>query len=99
METFSWQERTDDGEKLVYRASYFGGWWQLTCVPKPSRAYREEVQPCRAEFTAERWKTLLDLLKRKYRRRRVAWKLVQQVQDILDGKADNERRDLRRHDR
>ncbi len=99
MEVFSWQERTEDGGKLVYRASYFGGWWQLTRAPKPSRSCRDEAQPCRVEFTAEAWKTLLELLKRKYSRRRVAWKLVQQVQDILDGKAVNERRDLRHHDR
>lgn len=43
----------------------------------------------------EIWQELLDLLKRKYSRRRVAWKHVQQVQDILAGKAVNERRDQR----
>ena len=50
------------------------------------------------DFTPEIWQELLDLLRRKYSRRRVSWKLVQQVQDILDGKAVNERRDLRNHE-
>ncbi len=98
METFSWQARTDEGEKVIYEAAYFGGWWQLSCTPKRPRSCREvdEAQP--AEFTQEIWQDLLDLLRRKYSRRRVAWKLVQQVQDILDGKAVNERRDLRSHE-
>ena len=81
METFSWQSRTDGGERVIYEAAYFGGWWQLP-----------------ADFSPEIWQELLDLLKRKYSRRRVAWKLVQQVQDIMDGKAVNERRDLRNHE-
>ncbi len=98
MEAFSWQERTEDGERLVYCATYFGGWWQLTCTPKVARSCRDDVVSKQVEFTTDAWENLLDILKRKYSRRRVSWKLVQQVQDILDGKAVNERRDLRRHE-
>ena len=99
METFSWQARTDEGDKIVYEATYFGGWWQLSCTRKRRRSCRDGEDPQPAEFTPEIWQKLLDLLKRKYSRRRVAWKLVQQVQDILDGKAVNERRDTRNHER
>ena len=35
------------------------------------------------------------LLWRKYQRRRVAWDMVQHIDDILAGKATNERRDRR----
>ncbi len=81
---------------MIYEASCFGGWWQLTCTPKVSRSQRNELGgPQPAKFTMEIWQELLDLLKRKYSRRRVAWKHVQQVQDILAGKAVNERRDQR----
>ena len=99
METFSWQTRTEEGERVVYQASWFGGWWQLTCAPKLPRSQRSEVEPQSAEFNTKIWEELLELLKRKYSRRRVAWELVQQVQDILAGKATNERRDRRRHER
>lgn len=98
METFSWQARTDEGDKIVYEATYFGGWWQLSCVPKRPRSYREMDEAQSVDFTPEIWQELLDLLRQKYSRRRVSWKLVQQVQDILDGKAVNERRDLRNHE-
>lgn len=98
METFSWQSRTDEGEKVIYEAAYFGGWWQLSCTPKMPRSCRDTAEPQPVDFSPGIWRELLDLLKRKYSRRRVAWKLVQQVQNILDGTAVNERRDLRNHE-
>ncbi len=95
METFSWQGRDDDGNKVVYEASHFGGWWQLTCTPKVGRSQRDEVEAEAVEFTEELWQELRDLLWRKYQRRRVAWDMVQHIDDILAGKARNERRDRR----
>lgn len=95
METYSWQARTEDGEKVIYEAEYFGGWWKLTCMPKVGRARQDEVEPEQVEFTEETWRALRDLLWRKYQRRRVAWSLVQHIDDILAGKAKNERRDRR----
>lgn len=96
METYSWQSRAEDGSKVVYEASYFGGWWQLTVAPKVGRAQRGEVEPEPAEFTHDIWVELRELLWRKYQRRRVAWALVEQIDDILAGKAINERRDRRK---
>lgn len=96
METFSWQDRDEDGNKVVYEASYFGGWWQLTCTPKLGRAQRGEEEPSPAEFDEGIWRTLRDLLWRKYQRRRVSWDMVQHIDDILAGKAINERRDCRK---
>ena len=95
METFSWQGRDDDGNKVIYEASHFGGWWQLTCTPKVGRSQRDEVVAEPAEFTEDLWQELRDLLWRKYQRRRVAWDMVQHIDDILAGKATNERRDRR----
>ncbi len=95
METFSWQERDESGQKVVYEASYFGGWWQLTCTPRVGRSLRGEVEPSPADFDEEKWATLRELLWRKYQRRRVSWDLVQHIDDILAGKATNERRDRR----
>ncbi len=96
METFSWKDRDADGNKVVYEASHFGGWWQLTCTPKVGRAMKDEVEPEPAEFTEEIWQTLRDLLWRKYQRRRVSWGLIEHIDDILAGKATNERRDQRK---
>lgn len=95
MEKYSWQSRTEDGSKVIYEAAYFGGWWQLTCTPKVSRAMQGSVEPEPAEFTREIWEELREHLWRKYQRRRVSWALVEQIDDILAGKAKNERRDRR----
>lgn len=95
METFSWQDRDADGNKVIYEASYFGGWWQLMSTPKVCRSQRGEVEPVPAEFTDDIWAALRDLLWRKYQRRRVSWDMVQHIDDILAGKARNERRDQR----
>lgn len=95
MESFSWQGRDDDGNKVVYEASHFGGWWQLTCTPKVGRSHRDEVEAEQIEFTEDLWQELRELLWRKYQRRRVAWDMVQHIDDILAGKARNERRDRR----
>ncbi len=95
MESVSWQARGEDGSKLIYEATYFGKWWQLTCMPKVARSQRGEVEPLPAEFTRETWEALHDVLLRKYRRRRVAWNVVQQVEDILAGRTTNQRRDHR----
>ena len=95
METFSWQGRDENGNKVVYEAGHFGGGWQLTCTPKVGRSQRDEVVAEPVEFTEELWQELRDLLWRKYQRRRVAWDMVQHIDDILAGKARNERRDRR----
>ncbi len=48
-----------------------------------------------ADFTPELWQELRELLWRKYQRRRVAWDMVQHVDDIIAGRVQNERRDRR----
>lgn len=96
METYTWQARAEDGRKLIYVAAYFGGWWQLTCKPKLSRSLQDEAQEVAVEFTDETWRSLRELIWRKYQRRRVPWAMVQQINDILAGKAKNERRDRRK---
>lgn len=96
METYSWQARQEDGSKVIYEAGYFGGYWQLMRTPKLSRARQAEAETEPVEFTEETWRQLRDLVWRKYQRRRCSWDLVQQIDDILAGKAENERRDHRR---
>ncbi len=99
METFSWQGRDEEGNKVVYEAAHFGGWWQLKVAPKLGRSQRDEVVQTPADFTPELWEELRELLWRKYQRRRVAWNMVQHVDDILAGKVQNERRDRRPNQR
>ncbi len=95
MESFSWQGRDEAGNKVIYEASHFGGWWQLTVEPKVGRSQRGEVEPTPADFTPELWQELRELLWRKYQRRRLSWDMVQHIDDILAGKATNTRRDHR----
>ncbi|MDO4221227.1 MAG: hypothetical protein Q4C88_03785 [Akkermansia sp.] len=95
MESYSWQDRDEAGNKVVYEARYFGGWWQLVCAPKVGRSQRDEVEFSPVEFTPELWQALRDHLWAKYQRRRVSWDLVSHIDDILAGKATNERRDQR----
>lgn len=93
MEKFSWQDKDEDGNKVIYEAQHFGGWWQLMVAPKVGRSMRDEVEFTPAEFTTEIWQALRDLLWRKYQRRRVAWSMVEHIDDILAGKASNERKE------
>lgn len=95
MEIFSWQDKDEFGDKVIYQATHFGGWWQLECAPKLGRSQRDEAEFTPADFSPDIWETLLDLLRRKYQRRRVAWSLVEHVEDIIAGRAENERRDRR----
>lgn len=95
MEAFSWQDKDEYGNKVIYEAQHFGGWWQLMVAPKVGRAQRDEVEFTPADFTPEIWQALRDLLWRKYQRRRIAWDMVQHVDDIIAGKATNERSDRR----
>ena len=93
MEKFYWQDKDEDGNKVIYEAQHFGGWWQLMVAPKVGRSLRDEVEFTPAEFTTEIWQALRDLLWRKYQRRRVAWSMVEHIDDILSGKASNERKE------
>ncbi len=95
MESFSWKDKDAQGNKITYRASHFGGWWQLESAPRVGRALRDEVEFEPAEFDEDIWVTLRDLLWRKYQRRRVSWGRIERIADIIAGKAQNQRRDKR----
>ncbi len=95
MDSFSWQDRNEDREKVTYRATYFGGWWQLEVAPKLGRAQRDDVEFVPAEFNEDIWVALREMLWNKYRRRRVSWELVEHIDNIIAGKSKNERRDRR----
>ncbi len=43
METFSWQGRDEEGNKVIYEASHFGGWWQLTCSGEAAQTGADTV--------------------------------------------------------
>lgn len=95
METYSWIDKDEEGNKITYQATHFGGWWQLESEPKLGRAQRDEVDFSPAEFNSEIWTTLRELLWRKYLRRRVAYDVIENIDNILAGKSVNERRDRR----
>ncbi len=95
MDSFSWQDKNEEGAKVTYRATYFGGWWQLEVAPKLGRAQRDDVEYEPADFNQDIWIALRAMLWNKYRRRRVSWELVEHIDQIIAGKKKNERRDRR----
>lgn len=83
MESHSWKERTDEGT-ILYRASHHAGKWTLESAPKVGRALKDEVEYQRLEFTRDHWLTLRDILWRKYQRKRCPWKLIEEIDKLLE---------------
>ena len=74
----AWTERTPSGEKREVRAIKFGGQWRLQSKIRGADAwtYHDPAEPADLE-------TLLDILRRKYQRRRASWEDVLSVERLL----------------
>lgn len=83
MESHTWREKSE-GDTLVYRASYHGGDWKLERAPKVGRAERDNVDWATIEFDQVLWETLRELLWRKYQRKRCPWKLIDEIDKVLE---------------
>lgn len=82
--TLGWKEIDELGNKLEVEANRERNHW--TFAKRKNRRYAwDAVEPTVAD-----WKELLDLLERKYQRRRCAWRDVEEVQGFLDEAAKRE---------
>lgn len=94
MESHNWKERTEDGT-FIYMANYHAGKWTLECVPKVGRSLKDDVVPEKIDFTREHWLTLRDILWRKYQRKRCPWKLIEDIDKLLEDMPQTEEPDDR----
>lgn len=77
-QTLGWTERTPEGVKLEVEAFRERNHWTFT-----KRANRRQDWETVETPSVSDWQQLLDLLERKYQRRRCAWRDVEQVQEFL----------------
>lgn len=89
MQRHTWRERTDEGLRF-FRASYHGGSWTLD-----SQGKGEDEWTAHDPISLEEWRTLRDVLWRKYQRRRCPWELVDKINRKLEGEAEREREEGR----
>jgi hypothetical protein len=84
MQRHAWREATDDGLRF-YRASYHGDTWTLQ-----SQLKGEEEWTSHDPISIEEWRTLRDILWRKYQRGRCPWKLVEKIDQLLEEPGDGD---------
>lgn len=74
-----WHERLEDGRKQYIRAYWNSRDWEFR-VAHPDGETWMPMEP-----TPERWLELRDLLFRKYQRKKLPWKYVEQLDKKLEG--------------
>jgi hypothetical protein len=82
MEQHRWRERTDDGLRF-FRADHHAGRWTIWSQLKGDPDWtRHDPIP------DELWRTLRDVLWRKYQRRRCPWEMVDAIDRLLEPPPD-----------
>ena len=84
MQRHSWRETTEEGVRF-YRASHHAGRWTLN-----SQLKGEEDWTDHDPIATEEWRTLREILWRKYQRGRCPWKLIEKIDKLLED-ADGEK--------
>jgi hypothetical protein len=79
MDSHEWREREADGLRY-YRASHHGGRWTIQTTLKSDPDW--QTLPLE-EVPADLWRTLRDILWRKYQRRRCPWDRIVEIDRIL----------------
>ncbi len=73
-----WKERDDEGRKREVRATKFGGAWKLQAKYSDEESWTYYDPPLLEDL-----RTLLDVIERKYRRRRASAEDVAAVEKLL----------------
>ncbi len=81
MDAHTWRERTEDGI-MFYSATHHAGKWSLARMRKVGRSEESEWEPL--EFNREYWLKVRDILWRKYQRKRGAWRLIEEIDKLLE---------------
>ena len=83
MEDHTWREKTEEGTQM-YRAGHHASRWTLERMPKVGRSLKDDVDWEPVEFTREHWETLRDILWRKYQRKRGSWRIIEEIDKLLE---------------
>ncbi len=74
-----WNEPTPEGKKRIVRASKFGRQWKFQSKLRGQPLWTIHDPPIEDDVAS-----LLDVLQRKYHRRRVSYEDVRQIDDMLN---------------
>lgn len=78
MQRHSWRERGEDGLRF-FRASYHASRWTLQ-----SQLKGEEDWQNHDPISPDEWRTLRDILWRKYQRKRCPWEFIEKIDQHLE---------------
>lgn len=67
---------------MLYKACYHGRNWILSQAPKVGRSEEEVWEEI--PFTRDSWLKVRDLLWRKYQRKRGSWRIIEEIDKILE---------------
>ena len=81
-----WKEKDDEGRKREVRATKFGGAWRLQAKLADDESWTYYDSPLLKDL-----RTLLDVVERKYRRRRASAEDVVAVEKLLKEREEEER--------
>jgi hypothetical protein len=81
-----WKEKDDEGRKREVRATKFGGAWRLQAKTSDDENWTYYDSPLLEDL-----RTLLDVVERKYRRRRASAEDVAAVEKLLKEREEEER--------
>jgi hypothetical protein len=74
-----WHERGEDGRKRYYRGYWNSREWTLRALDSDTGEWQDVPQP-----PVELWLALRDVLWRKYQRKRLPFRFIESVDDILE---------------
>jgi hypothetical protein len=77
MESHEWNERTDEGKRF-YRGNYHGQEWRVLTMLKNDEEWERLESP-----TEDVWRSLRDIVWKKYQRKRCPWERVASIDKIL----------------
>jgi hypothetical protein len=78
MERHTWRERNEEGLRF-YRAQHHAGKWTFWWQWKDAEDWTPVAVPDEGL-----WRTLRELLWRKYQRRRCPWEMIEQIDKLLE---------------
>lgn len=78
-QTHEWRERTEEGRVRIVRAGWDGRMWNFTDTFKDAPDWSEIEKPSLEDMEA-----LRDVLWRKYQRKRLPWRFVEDIDKFLE---------------
>ena len=84
MQEHSWREQGEE-ETRIYRATHHAGRWKIL-----SQVKGEEEWTTHDPIERKDWVRLREILWRKYQRKRLPWKLIEQIDKLLEDESEGD---------